>query len=106
MQQLTLGKFGLQASGAGIGCNVTLTVPTRMQGPIYLYYALDNFQQNHRRYASPNAPFHRGLLLWNSKLRSCVHLNSVVRPNSSNNTLDKVHAAVSQHSRTEQCSLA
>ncbi|CAL5341431.1 unnamed protein product [Camellia sinensis] len=31
-------------------CNRTLTVPKRMKQPIYVYYQLDNFYQNHRRY--------------------------------------------------------
>lgn len=31
-------------------CNVTLTVSQRMKGPVYMYYQLTNFYQNHRRY--------------------------------------------------------
>ncbi|KAL2483813.1 ALA-interacting subunit 3 [Forsythia ovata] len=31
-------------------CNRTLRVPKRMKQPIYVYYQLDNFYQNHRRY--------------------------------------------------------
>ncbi|KAA8527207.1 hypothetical protein F0562_008564 [Nyssa sinensis] len=31
-------------------CNRTLTVPKNMKQPIYVYYQLDNFYQNHRRY--------------------------------------------------------
>lgn len=31
-------------------CTRTLTVPKRMKQPIYVYYQLDNFYQNHRRY--------------------------------------------------------
>jgi hypothetical protein len=30
--------------------DVTLKVPKHMKGPIYVYYQLDNFYQNHRRY--------------------------------------------------------
>ncbi|KAG6620217.1 ALA-interacting subunit 3 [Carya illinoinensis] len=39
----------IQSSGNNI-CNRTLTVPKRMKHPIYVYYQLDNFYQNHRRY--------------------------------------------------------
>ncbi|KAK6925889.1 CDC50/LEM3 family [Dillenia turbinata] len=31
-------------------CTRTLTVPKHMKQPIYVYYQLDNFYQNHRRY--------------------------------------------------------
>ncbi|MCO5566527.1 hypothetical protein L7F22_020204 [Adiantum nelumboides] len=31
-------------------CNRTLTVSKLMKGPVYVYYQLDNFYQNHRRY--------------------------------------------------------
>uniref|UniRef100_A0A1D1XX27 ALA-interacting subunit n=1 Tax=Anthurium amnicola TaxID=1678845 RepID=A0A1D1XX27_9ARAE len=31
-------------------CSRTLQVPKRMKQPIYVYYQLDNFYQNHRRY--------------------------------------------------------
>ncbi|KAF8390855.1 hypothetical protein HHK36_023154 [Tetracentron sinense] len=31
-------------------CSRTLIVPKRMKQPIYVYYQLDNFYQNHRRY--------------------------------------------------------
>lgn len=31
-------------------CNVTLTIPKRMTRPVYVYYELTNFYQNHRRY--------------------------------------------------------
>jgi LEM3 (ligand-effect modulator 3) family / CDC50 family len=31
-------------------CNVTINVKKDMDGPVYLYYRLTNFYQNHRRY--------------------------------------------------------
>lgn len=38
------------AGGEGIRCNVTLEVKERMQGPVYLYFELEDYFQNHRRY--------------------------------------------------------
>lgn len=31
-------------------CNITITVPKRMEPPIFFYYKLTNYYQNHRRY--------------------------------------------------------
>lgn len=31
-------------------CNITIEVPADMKAPVYMYYRLDNFFQNHRRY--------------------------------------------------------
>lgn len=31
-------------------CNITLNVPHDMKSPVYLYYRLENYYQNHRRY--------------------------------------------------------
>jgi len=31
-------------------CNVTLEIPQKMIAPVYLYYRLENYYQNHRRY--------------------------------------------------------
>lgn len=33
-------------------CSLPVTIPTDMGTPVYLYYALDGFYQNHRRYVS------------------------------------------------------
>ena len=38
-----------QQNGLGTLCNVTLTAPRRMAAPVFVYYELDNFYQNHRR---------------------------------------------------------
>uniref|UniRef100_A0A6N2LQA4 ALA-interacting subunit n=1 Tax=Salix viminalis TaxID=40686 RepID=A0A6N2LQA4_SALVM len=37
-------------SSADKTCNIRMTIPKRMKKPIYVYYQLDNFYQNHRRY--------------------------------------------------------
>lgn len=31
-------------------CPIQITVEEKMTGPVFFYYALDNFYQNHRRY--------------------------------------------------------
>ncbi|KAL2473584.1 ALA-interacting subunit 3 [Forsythia ovata] len=43
-------KVGFIQSRRDKACNRTLTVPKHMKQPIYVYYQLDNFYQNHRRY--------------------------------------------------------
>lgn len=40
----------LSTTGEGTQCAVTMTVPETMKAPVYVYYELDNFYQNHRRY--------------------------------------------------------
>lgn len=40
----------LSTNGTGTTCTVTLTVAEPMKAPVYIYYELDNFYQNHRRY--------------------------------------------------------
>ena len=41
----------VDAQGKPVPCEIKfLTVDTPIQGPIYVYYQLDNFYQNHRRY--------------------------------------------------------
>ncbi|XP_011014157.1 PREDICTED: ALA-interacting subunit 3-like [Populus euphratica] len=37
-------------SAADKTCTISMTIPKRMKQPIYVYYQLDNFYQNHRRY--------------------------------------------------------
>ncbi|GAB2287479.1 ALA-interacting subunit 3 [Dionaea muscipula] len=40
----------IQSTNTNKTCAVSLTVPKQMKQPIYIYYQLDNFYQNHRRY--------------------------------------------------------
>ena len=35
----------------GTGCTLTLTIPTDMTAPVFFYYQLNNYFQNHRLYA-------------------------------------------------------
>ncbi|GAM28032.1 hypothetical protein SAMD00019534_112080 [Acytostelium subglobosum LB1] len=46
----------------GTTCNFTMSIPKKMKAPVYMYYRLDNFYQNHRRYVkSRNDDQLRGL---------------------------------------------
>lgn len=36
--------------GAIVPCEITLNVPETIPAPVYVYYTVDNFYQNHRRY--------------------------------------------------------
>ncbi|XP_024377251.1 ALA-interacting subunit 1 [Physcomitrium patens] len=40
----------IQDSSIDHSCTVTLNIPKRMEPPVYVYYELTNFYQNHRRY--------------------------------------------------------
>ncbi|KAK1274017.1 ALA-interacting subunit 5 [Acorus gramineus] len=44
------GRGFIQNREANKTCTRSLTVPKHMKSPIYIYYQLDNFYQNHRRY--------------------------------------------------------
>ena len=43
----------MQTNGNGTLCNVTLAVTSNMDAPIYVYYELDKYYQNHRSYTRP-----------------------------------------------------
>lgn len=45
----TTGEVRYNNSGF-LPCNVTLEIPEDMASPVYVYYELENFYQNHRRY--------------------------------------------------------
>ena len=46
----------LQAGGNGTQCQVSMTLTSDMAAPIFVYYELTHFYQNHRRY--PRLSFH------------------------------------------------
>jgi hypothetical protein len=66
----------------GKGCNhtMTITVPSTMDPPVLMYYQLDNFYQNHRRYAKSRSDLQlAGELPDAGSLGDCdpfLHLNS------------------------------
>lgn len=49
-EQFRKDKVQYIQSSADKSCNRSIRVPKRMKKPIYVYYQLDNFYQNHRRY--------------------------------------------------------
>ena len=63
-------------------CNVNITVPSLMEGDIYIYYGLSNFFQNHRRYVKS-----RDDNQLNGKVVSLADLSNDCKPyRSVNNT--------------------
>jgi hypothetical protein len=58
----------------GPKCNNTITIdlPNRMEPPIYFYYKLENFYQNHRRYANSRDDYQ---LLGNKRIYSDIQSN-------------------------------
>jgi len=48
--QIDVRYDGLDACAIGSFCNITLNVPQVMHHPVYFYYRLENYYQNHRRY--------------------------------------------------------
>jgi len=57
-------------------CTVSLTVPEDMEPPVYVYYELENFYQNHRRYVKSrdDVQLREGKLLTASDLSDCEPL--------------------------------
>lgn len=53
-------------------CNISFTLDEKMEGPVYVYYQLDNFYQNHRKYVrSVNYNQLKGDVLSVSSLDDC-----------------------------------
>lgn len=66
--------------GGGIAetCEVNITIAEDMAGPVYMYYELDNFYQNHRRYVKSRSDAQlRGVEVEFSDLTDCDPLQSV-----------------------------
>jgi len=63
-------------------CFVALTIPEDMEGPVFVYYELDNFYQNHRRYVkSKNVNQLQGDNVSSSDISDCspIKYNSDLR---------------------------
>lgn len=70
---------------AGTACTVTMITTKEMKAPVYLYYQLDNFYQNHRRYVKSRSDAQlMGEQLTESELTDCDPLktynNRVLNP--------------------------
>lgn len=95
------------ANGAGTTCDVSITIPTTMKAPIYMYYRITNMYQNHRRYVqsvSESQLIDRGVT--QASLDRCKpqlyldgNTNDVIRPcglnawTMFNDTYDVTHAS-------------
>lgn len=63
-------------------CYVSLSIPETMDGPVFVYYELDNFYQNHRRYVkSKNVNQLQGDSVSSSDISDCspIQYNSDLR---------------------------
>jgi hypothetical protein len=59
------------ACGTGVGaCTMKFTIATTMTAPVYFYYQLDNFYQNHRRYVK-SRDFSQLKGTWPDDLSNC-----------------------------------
>jgi len=56
----------------GTICNITIDIPTLIHPPVYLYYRLENYYQNHRRYVNSRSDDQlRGLTQTYKDLSDC-----------------------------------
>lgn len=79
----------IRANAPTCYCTVNITVPSPMKSPVYFYYGLDNFFQNHRRYLNSwNADQLRGSL--KSVDSSCAPLDSRIPINKDNGNAEKI----------------
>ena len=53
-------------------CNITITVPATMKPPIYMYYKMSNYYQNHRRYVKSRSDMQLVSSLTCGQLKTCL----------------------------------
>lgn len=53
-------------------CTRSLTVPKPMKNPVYIYYQLDNFYQNHRRYVKSRSDMQLRSKADENKVKTCA----------------------------------
>ncbi|XP_022777099.1 ALA-interacting subunit 1-like isoform X2 [Durio zibethinus] len=61
----------IQSSRTNKSCTRTLSVPKLMKGPVFIYYQLDNFYQNHRRYVKSRSDKQLRSKAYESETKNC-----------------------------------
>ena len=71
-----------QTDGIGPQCSVNVMVPQTMKAPVFVYYELDNFYQNHRRYVKSRSDDYqiRGEPVSGSTMRARLSSGSMRQP--------------------------
>ncbi|XVF74866.1 hypothetical protein PTKIN_Ptkin13bG0145100 [Pterospermum kingtungense] len=65
-------KLGyIQSSRTNKSCSRTLSVPKLMKSPVFIYYQLDNFYQNHRRYVKSRSDKQLRSKSYESETKNC-----------------------------------
>ncbi|XWS16555.1 hypothetical protein CRYUN_Cryun34aG0098500 [Craigia yunnanensis] len=61
----------IQSSLTNKSCTRTLSVPKLMKSPVFIYYQLDNFYQNHRRYVKSRSDKQLRSMAYERETKSC-----------------------------------
>ncbi|MCL7047197.1 hypothetical protein MKW94_025108 [Papaver nudicaule] len=76
-------KLGfIQSSTTDKTCTRIITVPKKMEGPVYIYYQLDNFYQNHRRYVKSRSDKQLRSTAYEDETGTCDPENKAANGNS------------------------
>jgi hypothetical protein len=74
----------INSAGAGTSCSLSFTADADMNGPVYVYYQLSNFYQNHRRYVKS---YYKTQLLGCKSGCPTADLNKACEPLAKNGSL-------------------